>query len=214
MPRRRRCRFIQNQPMVNMFKPCGVPLRDIKTIRLSLEELEAIRLVDVEKMEHIDACKLMNISRPTFSRVLSSARRVVAEALVNGFALIIDGGDFVHINSKKNIKEVDMTKIIVSSMGVDLDAKVDGRFGRSNHFLLVNSETLEFEVIDNSRVNEMGSGAGIQTSEMVVKTGAKIVLTGAVGPKASAVLNVGGVKYFENYNGMSVRQAIEKFKAE
>ncbi len=214
MPRRRRCRFIQNRPIVNLYKPCGIPQRDIKILTLSLEELEAIRLVDMEKMEQTEACKLMDVSRPTFSRVLSSARRIIAEALVGGYALSIEGGDFKHINDKDNLEESEMTKIVVSAMGEDLDAKVDGRFGRSNQFILVDSESLEFEVIDNSGVSAMGSGAGIQTAEMIIKTGAKIVLTGAVGPKASAVLNAGGVKYFEGYNGMSVKQAVEKFKAE
>ena len=75
--------------------------------------------------------------------------------------------------------------IAVSCTGSDLNAKVSLHFGRATDFLVVNPETMEFKHLDNSKVNEIGSGAGIQTAEMIAKAGAKVVLTGFVGPKAS-----------------------------
>ena len=234
MPRPRKSRIIQQHPVANLYKPRGIPARDLKIVTLPVEGLEALRLADVDKMDHEKAAELMDISRPTFSRILSSARSVIAEALVNGWGISIDGGDFVHTedlcqytcSSKKkayaqekiknfnHLKEKEkMSQIIVSSMGTDINSKVDPRFGRATHFLIVDPNTMEFEHLDNAKVNEMGSGAGIKTAELIAKTGAKIVLTGSVGPKASQALVAADIKFFENFNGMTVQTAIEKFIA-
>ena len=76
------------------FKPAGVRLRDLSEISLSVEEVEAIRLKDVEGLEQGECAKMMSVSRPTFHRVLASARRKVADALTSGKALRIEGGNF------------------------------------------------------------------------------------------------------------------------
>ena len=94
MPRPKKCRWVQGRPEVVYFKPRGIPLKDLQEIVLPIEGLEAVRLADLEKMEHEEAAALMKVSRPTFSRVLSNARSVVARALVEGFALRIEGGHF------------------------------------------------------------------------------------------------------------------------
>ncbi len=94
MPRPVKSRMIRISPPATYFKPRGVPLGGLKELILPLEGLEALRLADVDKMDHQAAADLMNISRPTFSRVLASARTLVAQALVNGWALRIEGGSF------------------------------------------------------------------------------------------------------------------------
>ena len=81
-------------PQATYFKPAGVPLRALEEVALTVEEAEAIRLKDLEGLEQEECSERMRISRPTFHRVLQSARRKVAEALVNGKALRIDGGNF------------------------------------------------------------------------------------------------------------------------
>jgi len=81
-------------PGVNFFKPAGVPLKDLDEIVLTLEEAEAIRLKDIEKLEQEEGAVKMNISRPTFQRVLTSARQKIADAILNGKAIRIDGGNF------------------------------------------------------------------------------------------------------------------------
>ena len=81
-------------PQVTYFKPAGVPARFLERVALSVEELEAIRLKDVEGLQQEECAQRMRISRPTFHRVLESARGKVADALINGKAVRIEGGNF------------------------------------------------------------------------------------------------------------------------
>jgi predicted DNA-binding protein (UPF0251 family) len=81
-------------PDVTYFKPAGIPLRDLEEVCMSIEEAEAVRLKDLEGLEQEQGADKMNISRPTFQRVLASARQKVADALLNGKAIRIEGGNF------------------------------------------------------------------------------------------------------------------------
>jgi predicted DNA-binding protein (UPF0251 family) len=81
-------------PGVTYFKPAGIPLRSLEEMRLSVEEAEALRLKDLEGLEQEQGAEKMNISRPTFQRVLASARQKIADALLNGKAIKIEGGNF------------------------------------------------------------------------------------------------------------------------
>ncbi|MCZ7583810.1 MAG: DUF134 domain-containing protein [Deltaproteobacteria bacterium] len=94
MPRPCCSRRIQNTPESTYFKPQAIPAARLREIRLAVDELEAIRLADLEGLYHESAAAAMNVSRATFGRVLFSARRKVAEALVRGCALRIEGGKF------------------------------------------------------------------------------------------------------------------------
>jgi uncharacterized protein len=94
MPRPRKCRHVGQGPVHAFYKPQGVPLELLTGVNLPVEGLEALRLVDAEALEHADAADRMGISRPTFSRVLADARRIVARALSNGWAIHIDGGSY------------------------------------------------------------------------------------------------------------------------
>ncbi len=94
MPRPRRKRCIAHKPVKRFYKPQAIKMKDLKQVILSHDQLEALRLADVEKMEQVEAAKLMNISRSTFSRLLAEARNISATALTNGWALKIEGGDF------------------------------------------------------------------------------------------------------------------------
>ncbi len=95
MPRPRKPRFVRAEPVTRYFKPQGIPLRDLESVVLSVEELEALRLVDDEGLYQEAAAERMEVSRQTFQRVLREARRKVADVLVNGKALGIEGGDYV-----------------------------------------------------------------------------------------------------------------------
>jgi uncharacterized protein len=92
-PRKPRC--VRDEPAYSFFKPQGIPLRELEVIRLSVEELEALRLVDIEELYHEEAALRMEVSRPTLHRILKEARRKVATALVEGRALGIEGGDYI-----------------------------------------------------------------------------------------------------------------------
>jgi uncharacterized protein len=94
MARPQKCRRVEFLPNATYFKPAGVPLRDLEEVSMSIEEAEAIRLKDLEGLEQEQGAEKMNVSRPTFQRVLASARQKVADALLNGKAIRIEGGNF------------------------------------------------------------------------------------------------------------------------
>ena len=80
--------------MANAFKPQGIPARDIEEVVVPVEGLEALRLSDLERLDQETAAARMNISRQTFGRVLAEARQLVAEALVMGKMIRIQGGSY------------------------------------------------------------------------------------------------------------------------
>jgi len=80
--------------MANIFRPQGIPARDLEEVALPIEGLEALRLSDLEKLDQETAAVRMNVSRQTFGRVLAEARQMVAEALVMGKMIRIQGGSY------------------------------------------------------------------------------------------------------------------------
>lgn len=89
MTRPKRCRRVCIDPRYMVFKPKGVPMRVIESIEMGLDELEALRLSDVEGLSQTDGAKRMDVSQPTFNRILSGARSKAARALTQGMALRI-----------------------------------------------------------------------------------------------------------------------------
>jgi len=94
MPRPRIRRRINFYPEVVYFKPAGIPLRGLVPEVLGFDELEAIRLKDLDGLEQEQAAKKMKISRTTFLRILNNARGKIAKALIKGKSIRIEGGDF------------------------------------------------------------------------------------------------------------------------
>lgn len=93
MPRKKKTRQINFRPGVTYFKPRGVLLRDLEETQLTLDELEALRLVDFAGEEQTAAAKKMKVSQSTLQRILAQARRKVAGALVEGQAIELKGGE-------------------------------------------------------------------------------------------------------------------------
>lgn len=94
MPRPRKRRRLAQAPKPAIYKPAGVPLNDLRQVLLLHEELEALRLADLQRFNQAEAAAEMAVSRSTFQRILSRARKQVARALVEGHALQIEGGTF------------------------------------------------------------------------------------------------------------------------
>jgi hypothetical protein len=92
MPRPRRFRKVCFEPNVTYFKPAGVRMIDLEESILNVDELEAVRLKDLGGLDENTAAKKMNISQPTFNRLIASARKKIADAIVNGKAIKIEGG--------------------------------------------------------------------------------------------------------------------------
>jgi predicted Fe-Mo cluster-binding NifX family protein len=98
-------------------------------------------------------------------------------------------------------------KIAVTSTGTNLDSEVDPRFGRAPYFLIVDSETFEFEVLDNKENVNALKGAGIQAAGMVSKKGAEVLLTGFCGPNAFKAMSAAKIGVANNAGG-TVREAV------
>lgn len=101
-------------------------------------------------------------------------------------------------------------KIAVTSTGRTLDSQVDPRFGRAAYFLIVDTETMDFDVIENENI-AAGGGAGIGSAKLVTDSGAEAVLTGNCGPNAERTLAAGGIKLYTGLTA-TVAEAIELFK--
>jgi predicted DNA-binding protein (UPF0251 family) len=90
MVRPRLCRNVKFNPQVNYFKPQGIPVRCLEVVEMSLEEMEALRLKNLEGLEQTEAAQKMDTSQSTFARILASANQKTADALINGKAIRIE----------------------------------------------------------------------------------------------------------------------------
>lgn len=94
MPRPPKWRRVEFEPQITYFKPAGIPKFKLDELVLSIEEVEAIRLKDREGLEQEECAERMHVSRPTFFRILQSARSKLAEAIIEGKAIKIEGGNY------------------------------------------------------------------------------------------------------------------------
>lgn len=102
-------------------------------------------------------------------------------------------------------------KIAVTSTGKTLDSQIDQRFGRAAYFAIIDTETMDFNVIENESVAASG-GAGISSAKVVLDAGAKAVLTGNCGPNAERTLSSAAVSLYTGATG-TVAEAVELFKS-
>jgi len=94
MVRPQKNRFVKFDPDISYFKPRGIPMQHLEEVRLTVDEGEAIRLADLLGLPHEEAGRRMGISRATFGRIVQKARKTVADALINGKAINIEGGNY------------------------------------------------------------------------------------------------------------------------
>lgn len=92
MVRPRRCRRIESHPNYTYFKPQGIPLCELDENILTIDEFEAIRLKDLQGLDQEAAAQKMGISQPTLFRLINSGHKKLADALINGKAIKIEGG--------------------------------------------------------------------------------------------------------------------------
>jgi predicted Fe-Mo cluster-binding NifX family protein len=108
-------------------------------------------------------------------------------------------------------EEANNMKIAISSTGKDMDSAVDPRFGRAPYLIIVDSTSGQIvDVIDNSAAQDAAHGAGINAASAVAESGAQVVLTGRVGPKAFAVLDAAGIKVVSDCSG-SLRTVVGNY---
>jgi predicted Fe-Mo cluster-binding NifX family protein len=101
-------------------------------------------------------------------------------------------------------------KIAISSSGVDLEAQLDPRFGRCRNFLIIETDTMNFEVFDNKNA-ALGGGAGIQSAQLIAAKGANALITGNCGPNAMQTLSAAGIQVYLGKPG-TVQSLVDKYK--
>lgn len=101
-------------------------------------------------------------------------------------------------------------KVAVTAKGTNLESEVDPRFGRAAYILIVETETMGYQVLDNSSNVNAFKGAGIQAATMVAEQGAEVLLTGYCGPNAFKTVQAAGMKVVSDVTG-TVAQAVETF---
>lgn len=97
---KQKCRFIEREYEKHIFKPQAIPLSKLAKINLGHDEIEAMRLVDMQHMRQEDAAKKMGISSATIQRIIETAREKLVKALIEGHAIVIDGGFYKVKNQK------------------------------------------------------------------------------------------------------------------
>jgi len=209
---------------------------ELDEVILQHDELEAIRLKDHLGISQEEAAKQMNVSQPTFHRLILSAHEKMADAVVNGKALRIEGGNVMVDNAQippcgwrqvctagwkgKSVSQKDSAlpgeqggamKIAITSVDGTLEGMVDERFGRSRKLIIYDLETKEHTVTDNAINMGAAQGAGIQSAQNVVNAGAKAVVSGHLGPNAFRVLQAAGVDVYVVSN-MTIAQVIQAYE--
>lgn len=238
MPRPICPRRVGFNPSIIYFKPAGIPITELEEVILGKDELEAMRLKDLLGFSQEEAAKEMNISQPTFHRLVTMARQKIADAFVNGKAVRIEGGNILArdeftqpchwkrrwgcrakvktpvegTETKKVLTGGQNMKIAITSQEGTLDGMIDERFGRAKRIIVYDVDTKEFKVVDNMQNMNAAQGAGIQTAQNVAETGAKAVVSGHLGPNAYRVLATAGIDAY-TASGLTVQQAIDEFIA-
>lgn len=111
------------------------------------------------------------------------------------------------------MKSAPTSILAVTSEGPTPEDQVDPRFGRAGGFVVMELETGASRYVDNGSAQVLSQGAGIQAVENLVKTGAQVLLTGQVGPKAWIALEAAGLKVVQGVENMTVAEAIRRFRA-
>lgn len=212
--RRKNDRRISYKPKADFFKPRGIPMMDLDEIEVTMEEMEAIRLVDLLDMDRGAAAERMGISRRSLSNDLRSARRKIADALVNSRALMIGGGSYtvgsISDGSDKLKPTGENMKIAIPADGETLDSRVDRRFARCSHFIIADMQTGETNAVKNEAASA-GGGAGITASQNLIDMEVDAIISGNLGPKAHQTLEAAGIDMYI-VDGVTVGEALDLYR--
>lgn len=183
------------------FKPAGIPACELEEVVLLADEAEAIRLADLEGLYQEAAARSMAVSRQTFGRIIDSARRKVADALINGKCLRVDGGQVTVENDKEAIM-----KIAVPTR----NGMVDEHFGHCEYFTVF-TVGADGAVTGEERVDSpAGCGCKSNIASILAGMGVTTLVAGNMGDGAVRVLKANGITAIRGASG-SVREAAASF---
>ena len=223
MPRPCHCRRVSALPKNRCFKPNGIPLHELEEVVLSLDGLEALRLADHEDLNMDEAAARMGVSRHTFGRLLRRARRSVAQALVLGQALRIEGGvcavdapDEQDAGAAANGAESPTGGILVavpSLLPGGPDAAPNAHFGRCQLYTLARVEDgkiAEISVQPNPMHQGGDCGGPVQA---LLRLGVSTLLAGGMGMRPLQALQAAGIAVYYNANLPTVADCLNAFAA-
>lgn len=185
-----------------LWKPAGIPAKDLEELRLGLDEAEAIRLADLEGLYQEAAARRMGVSRQTFGRILEEGRRKVADALINGKALRIEGGSIV-----EREETVMHDKIAVPTKA----GMVDAHFGHCEYFTVFDIK--DGAVASSKRVGSPeGCGCKSDIASTLARDGVTLMLAGNMGDGAVRVLKAKGIDVVRGASGQA-QKVVEEWLA-
>lgn len=212
MPRPRKCRTICEEPSYHCFVPDGIPC-NTKVI-LTVDEYETIRLIDLEKWNHEQCAKQMNISRTTVTETYELARQKIADSIVNGKPLLISGGNYricdgslnryCHKNCRKMKNGIQKNSICckgVNEMRIAVtyeNGTVFQHFGHTEQFKLYDVENSQIKTEQIVDTNGQGHGA---LADFLTDKNVDILICGGIGGGAQSALNEAGIQLFGGVSG-------------
>lgn len=215
MARPSRCRRICSEPAYDSFIPQGICCGG--EIVLTVDEYEVIRLIDLEKLTHEQCAKQMDISRTTVTEVYETARRKIADSIVNGKMLMISGGHYrlcdgsasAHCHKyckKSEIKDGTAPKKTVPAKGANTmriavtyeNGEIFQHFGHTEQFKIYDVEN--GQITNEQIIDTNGSGHGALAG-LLGEIGADIIICGGIGGGAQTALNEAGIKLYGGVSG-------------
>ncbi len=227
-------RNVKFLPGVTLFKPAGVRVIDLEEVVLGHDEIEAMRLKHLLHLSQEEAAAQMNVSQPTFHRLLAVASEKMTEAVVNGKALRIEGGNInipesclpscgkgrkctrgrrgrIRPTGTAPEHEQRAGRIAITSADGTMEGMVDERFGRAHHLIVYDMETGKFDVSETSRQTNLAQGAGIEMVRSMMDLGVASVITGHLGPNAFHALQAAGIDAYTALD-ITVASAIDRYR--
>jgi predicted DNA-binding protein (UPF0251 family)/predicted Fe-Mo cluster-binding NifX family protein len=211
----------------------------LEEVVLKVEEFEAIRLKNHLNLEQEECAQMMQISRPTFQRILIEAYSKIADALSNGKGIRIEGGSYclgdgycrrrdrdlspnencefydtgLELQQFKQGENCPNNLIAVASVGTTPISLIEERFGRCNYFLLWNPHNDKYTLLEKHH-EDGGPGLGTDSAQELIRGGVNILIVNNIGPKAFMLLQRANIAVYSGASGRTVAEAIEMFSTQ
>jgi predicted DNA-binding protein (UPF0251 family)/predicted Fe-Mo cluster-binding NifX family protein len=203
-------RQVEGLPDASYFKPAGIPVRLLEESVMTIEEAEALRLSDYDKLSQIDAAEKMKVSRATYQRILGNAHFKVADALFNGKAIRINGGNY-GIRSGFNPENILEGENKEMKFAIPVyEGRLNPHFGQSREFAFIDAEP--GKIIKHEVVNPIASGCG-SLPALLMSNHIQVVLVGGIGVPPRQILENNGIKVIAGVTEADPEKAVLAYLA-